>query len=303
MVGNTLHDIRRHVESLATDGGTYRIVCGRTGTSPVPIAGQRFESRDTAQTALRFAEQYRAALRRYDPHLPYHDLIVCETPRGSDAARDATPPFQRPTLQRSARSVGGDSVTDHQPLIDFCHDVTGALFETLATEGFAAVERAVMDVYLDAAESISDRDEFCLILLESMVEELTDRLSADEQARVLASAAARLPPTVDDGATIETVLEYLVSVSIVSDYRLTSMDDAVSPRAWLVRLSEYALQGDERYLPTLPLAIELRRIYPESVSIEWARSVDADDWELCLSVRSPTESDGTGLLRAAVRDS
>ncbi|WP_223302127.1 hypothetical protein [Haladaptatus sp. R4] len=80
MVGHTLHDIRRSVESLETDDGAYHIICARTGTSPVPIAGRRFDSRHTARAALRFAEQYRAALRRYDPQLPYHDLIVCEAP-------------------------------------------------------------------------------------------------------------------------------------------------------------------------------------------------------------------------------
>lgn len=73
------------------------------------------------------------------------------------------------------------------------------------------------------------------------------------------------------------MFEHLVSVSIVSDYRLTAVDGTASSRDWLVRLTEYALNGDGRYLPTLPLAIELRRIHPDSVSIEWARSVDAND--------------------------
>ncbi|MFH5801278.1 hypothetical protein [Haladaptatus sp. CMAA 1911] len=135
-----------------------------------------------------------------------------------------------------------------------------------------------------------------------MVEELTDRLSEDEQGRVLSAAADGLPPTVDNGATMETVFEYLVSVSIVSDYRLTAVDIATSSRDWLVRLTEYALNGDDRYLPTLPLAIELRRVHSGSVSIEWARSVDANDWELRLSIRTPSESDSAGLLRTAVRD-
>lgn len=301
MVGHTLHDIRRSVESLETDDGAYHIICARTGTSPVPIAGRRFDSRHTARAALRFAEQYRAALRRYDPQLPYHDLIVCEAPETyalvGETAGDTTA-----LARRKDESTADGSVTDRQPLIDFCHDVTGALFETLADEGYERVERAVMDVYLDAAESVADRDEFCLVLLESMVVELTDQLSADEQHHVLEAASRRMPPVEDDGRTIETALQRLVSVSIAADYHLTPLDDTSSSRGWLVTLSEYALDGDERYLPTLPLAIELNRILPDPVSIEWARAVDTHDWELRLSTRDPTKSTDTGLLRAAIRD-
>jgi hypothetical protein len=62
------------------------------------------------------------------------------------------------------------------------------------------------------------------------------------------------------------------------------------------------LNGDDRYLPTLPLAIELRRIHPDSVSIEWARLVDGNDWELRLPIRTPTDSGESGLLRTSVWD-
>ena len=78
MVGPTLIDIREHIEGLATEDGQYYLRCGRTGDRPVPAAGSRFPDRATARAAAGAIEQYRSALRRYDPQVPYHDLIVCE---------------------------------------------------------------------------------------------------------------------------------------------------------------------------------------------------------------------------------
>src|SRR6056297_3609057 len=96
MLGTSLGEIRDHVEALASDGGTYYVVCGRTGERPVPTAGLRFEERATARNAARAAEQYRTALRRYDPRLPCHDLIVCQdVPQVAGTAeleRDSRPP-------------------------------------------------------------------------------------------------------------------------------------------------------------------------------------------------------------------
>lgn len=80
MVGPTLVDIRDHVEALASDGGRYYVVCGRTGDRPIPAAGKRFPTRSRAQAAARATAQYRAELRRHDPALLAYDLIVCQEP-------------------------------------------------------------------------------------------------------------------------------------------------------------------------------------------------------------------------------
>ncbi|MFC7194060.1 hypothetical protein ACFQL4_04340 [Halosimplex aquaticum] len=39
MIGTTLTDIRERIEALATEDGSYYVVCGRTGERPVPAAG------------------------------------------------------------------------------------------------------------------------------------------------------------------------------------------------------------------------------------------------------------------------
>jgi hypothetical protein len=78
MTEPTLRDIRTHLDALAVDVGRYVVVCARTGEHPVPIAGLRFTDRETATRAARIAQHYRSRLRRYDPRVPYHDLIVCE---------------------------------------------------------------------------------------------------------------------------------------------------------------------------------------------------------------------------------
>jgi hypothetical protein len=75
MIGTTLGHLRHHLESLSTATGTYYVVCGRTGEQPVPAAGLSFESRPAARAAVRATEQYRAALRQYDPEVPVTDPI------------------------------------------------------------------------------------------------------------------------------------------------------------------------------------------------------------------------------------
>lgn len=79
----TLQEIRARIDARAVDLGRYTIVCARTSKHPVPVSGLRFPDRETAARAVRSAQHYRARLRRYDPQLPYHDLIVCEGSTGS----------------------------------------------------------------------------------------------------------------------------------------------------------------------------------------------------------------------------
>lgn len=78
MRNGALPAIRAQVESLATEGGEYFVVCGRTGERPVPVETKQFPDRGTAAAAARAATAYRAALREYDPRTPVYDLIVCE---------------------------------------------------------------------------------------------------------------------------------------------------------------------------------------------------------------------------------
>ena len=78
MTAPTLTTLRGRIDSLASDGGAFVVVCGRTGERPVPVGGCRFETRERATRAVRIAEEYRASLRRYDPALPRYDLIVVE---------------------------------------------------------------------------------------------------------------------------------------------------------------------------------------------------------------------------------
>ncbi|MDS0297802.1 hypothetical protein NDI76_03525 [Halogeometricum sp. S1BR25-6] len=195
MVGTTLVEIREHLEALADDEGEFALVCGRTGERPAPVAGERFETRAVARNAARAAEQYRTALRRYDPHLPFYDLVVCQGvgARGRGRTDAVTGERAHPDSTDSARAAdaaASDAVRSRR--VEFCHGVAAAVFETLSEAGYGAVETAVMDAYLELAERVPDPDDLCLCLLESMATELDGRLSAAEQADVLARAADRL---------------------------------------------------------------------------------------------------------------
>lgn len=85
MIGTTLAAISDHIEALASADGDYSLVCARYGDRPVPAAGLRFESRAAARAAARATEQYRDALRRYDPQVPYYDVIVRQEYATDDA--------------------------------------------------------------------------------------------------------------------------------------------------------------------------------------------------------------------------
>lgn len=81
VVGPTLVEVRERIESLATAGGAYCLVCARTGERPVPAEGLRFPDPETARTAARSTEEYRSLLRRYDSRLPRRDVIVARASR------------------------------------------------------------------------------------------------------------------------------------------------------------------------------------------------------------------------------
>ena len=153
-----------------------------------------------------------------------------------------------------------------------------------------------MDVYLDAAEDVDDRDEFCFLLLESVVTELTRPLAPAEQVRLTRAAADRLPPVEETADPVETTLRHLASVSLVGDFEVGSPRTGGAGNARRVTLYRYTLDGDGRHLPTLPIAVDLLRHYRGPVAVPAARAVEPGGWQLDLTL------DGTdaGLVRTTV---
>lgn len=266
MVGPTLIDIRDRVERLAAEDGRYYLRCGRTGDRPVPAAGNRFPDRATARAAARATEQYRSALRRYDPQVHYYDLIVCEeTGRDATVAHHRGPAVDGRQRRPSEPVISDSSASERRDLVEFCHRVVGTVFETLSEAGHDGVESAVMDAYFGLAETVGDPDELCLCLLESLAGELDDRLSAADQATVLADAAARLASPGGDGDPLDATLAAVERRGIIegyarSPYSIGLDDGAGSVAVWI---SGYALSARESRLPVLPLAFELSRRYGE----------------------------------------
>ncbi|WP_129113777.1 DUF7551 domain-containing protein [Halegenticoccus tardaugens] len=301
MVGTTLVEIRGHIEALASEAGEYYLVCARYGDQPVPAAGLRFEDRATARAAARATEQYRNALRRYDPHLPYCDVIVCQ---GSTAP---APPTTASTLSAKRRAEPQprrdiESPTperDRHGLIDFCHAVAGAAFEAVAASEHDALERAIVDAYLAEAETIDSPDELCLRLLESMATELDRRLTPTEQARLLENAAELLPDPDSNADPLDATLSHVCSVELAREYTLgpCAIDLDQDRRSWDVTLSGYVLDGTTERFTTLPLVIDLLRRRPDpAFVISRARlSTDAEipsTWSFRLTVTSDANPRG-----------
>jgi hypothetical protein len=252
MVGRSLRDLRERIESLAVPDGRFEVVCARTGEQPFPVTGARFPDREAAGEAAALAGRYRAALRRYDGHLPPHDFVACEALPGD-------PP-------RPAAAA----------MVEFCHDAAGATFEALTDRGHDAVERTVMDRYLDAGETVG-RNELCLSLLRTSAAELAARLDRGEQARVLADAATRLSTPGPAGeAPVESVLARFEALGLVEGYGTHDYIDG--GRRVEVVLETYALAADD--CPTLPLSLSLLRAGTRPAVTRAAR--DGADWELGL---------------------
>ncbi|MFB6156714.1 MAG: hypothetical protein ABEJ34_02595 [Haloferacaceae archaeon] len=302
MVGVTLADIRDHVESLASDDGPYYVACGRTGDRPVPVARKRFDDRATARSAVRATEQYRTALRRYDPQLPRYDLIVVQDPppsTGAERSRGLPDPSGR--TPRGPGTDGTPSGGSRRRLVEFAHRVAGAAFETLSDAGYDAVETAVMDAYLGHAESTATPDDLCLCLLESMATELDGRLSPAEQTEVLAGTADRLPPIEPDDRPLAATLSALEARGLLEGHTRSpwSLDLDDGTRSVLLRLSGYALSPRNDRLPVLPIVVELHRHRPDwSPTALRATPVDGG-WHLTLVRARTVEPDG--LVSAPIR--
>jgi hypothetical protein len=298
MVGMTLVEIREHVEALATDDGDYYVVCGRTGDRPVPAAGHRFEGRATARSAARATEQYRSALRRYDPRVPYYDLIVCQD------ARPVSPADQPPregAYQSLSEPVlrAASPQPERRELGEFCHRVAAAVFEALSGDGYGSVETAVMDAYFELAETVAGPNALCLCLLESIAGELDARLRPTDQADVVTSAAARLGA--DPAAEpLAATLARLENRGLIRGYTRSPWagDHGGGPRSAVVRLSEYALSPRRGRLPVLPIVLDLARRQPAPLPSS-LHAVERDGgWEVTL-VRAG-EGEPSGLASAPI---
>jgi len=306
MVGSTLVELRERIEALASADGAFYLVCARTGDRPVPSIGMCFETRTTARLAARAVEQYRTALRRYDPQFPHHDVIVCQDERPDAADGDSGTGGERPD---SADWSLSDPVLDvpivhpsNRGLVEFCHRVAAAVFETLSDSGHDAVERAVMDAYADLAETVTDPDGLCLCLLESMAAQLDSRLSPDEQADVLADAATRLAPVDAEERPLSATLYTLQGCGLLGDYLQSpwSTDLDEGTRSVVVRLTDYALSPRDGRLPVLPLVLGLYRRRPDPPPSS-LRVVDiADGWRVTLALSDGTEPNG--LVSAPIHD-
>ncbi|MFB6196242.1 MAG: hypothetical protein ABEI80_08715 [Haloplanus sp.] len=303
MVGTTLVEIREHIESLASDDGEYYLACARTGERPVPAVGARFEGRTAARNAARAVEQYRATLRQYDPRFPYYDVIVRQD-SGDPSADGMTndPPAEAEPWSLSEPVL---DAAMHRParrdLVEFCHRVAAAVFETLSDADHDAVETAVMDAYFDLAETVSDPDTLCLCLLESMTTELEGRLTPAEQAAVVAGAGARLQSREPSEHPVSATLDALQDCGLIGEYLRSpwSVDLDAGTRSTAVRISDYALSPTHGRLPVLPLVLDLHRRRLDHPPSALRATETEDGWRVTLVLSN--DGDPDGLVSAPIR--
>jgi len=303
-VGVTLVGIRERIDDLADEGGAYYVVCGRTGHRPVPVADKRFGDRAAARRAASAASEYRAALRRYDPKVPHYDLIVCQ-------ARDrptTEPGHTCPGPEGAQRSLshpvltGAVEARGRDRLVDRCHRVAAAVFESLSDRGHRAAERATMERYTELAEALPTPDGLCLCLLESMAGTLSERLDGTEQAAVLARAADRLDPSGDGAApaTVAAAFTDLRECGVVGEFSPPESPGApAGPGVTGVRFSEYALSPRDGRLPVLPIVVDLFGRLPDRPPRRVRATPHGEGWRLDVAFGEHTEPDG--LLNAPIR--
>ena len=303
MVGVTLAGLRGRIDDLATDTGAYYVACGRTGDRPIPVTDKRFRDRAAARRAADAAEQYRAALRRYDPQVPRYDFIVRQASGPSATAPGHTcpdPPDARWVLSEPVLTdaVGADR---RDQVIERCHRVAAATFEALSDCGYQGVERAVMDRYTVVAESLPTPDGLCLCLLESMAETLSDRLNGAEQATVLARAADRIQPRASDRSPVTAAFTRLQECGVVGEFSPPTAHSVRQPpeRVVGVRFSGYVLSPRRGRLPVLPIVVDLFGRLPERPPQRVWIEPDGDGWR--LGVAFVRDADPGELVNAPIR--
>lgn len=271
MVGHTLADIRRRLDELSVAVGPYRVVSAKTGNSPVPVSGLRFPTRATAAEAASVATAYRAELRGYDPAVRVEDLIVTDYGMGP-TDRDESEP----------------------DLPEYCHAITAPLFETLSRRHRAA-ERAVMDRYLDAAETTDDRDRLCVLLVETAAHVLDAYLAPAEQVGVLSSVAETLPAPTTEAEPLRATLDSLEASGLVDTSHLTTAAAGADQRQ--VTLRGYRLSGRDGACIVVPVVVELLRRQSAAPQLRRAERV-TDGWRLWLSLAGSGPREGVAVVTA-----
>lgn len=302
MVGTTLVEIREHIETLATDDGEYRIICGRTGDRPVPVVGSRFDNREIARSAARAAKQYRRTLRKYDPQVPQYDLIVCQDTEPITRCQQQPDHLERPHQQTLSTPVlqNSESVSQRRDRVEFCHRATGAVFETLSEMGYGDIEQAIMNMYFDLTETVSDPDKLCLCLLRSMAVEIDTQLDPTDQLDILTGAATRLESTDKTKKPLITTFETLRTNALISGFTHSPWSIAREDGLCVIviRMSGYALSALDDRLPVLPIVLEFYRhdSIHRPVSL---RAIDHDtSWQIQFTLANWDVS--TGLVCAPI---
>jgi hypothetical protein len=311
VIGTTLTEIHEHIESLASDDGDYYLVCARYGDRPVPASNLRFDTRATARAAAQATIRYRQALRRYDPQVPYYDIIVCQavsvqTRRARVDACCNSPPTYSASL---SEPVVNRSQSVDRTFVEFCHRVAAAVFETLSEHGYDALESAIMDAYLVHAEALSDPDGLCIHLLESMAVELTDQLDPCEQVTFLSAAASRLeytpeeatgfPSQLPEKLTVDESLSMLEAVGIFRRSARLSKTEATDGRSaeLVIEVSGYTLRPHDGQLPLLPIVLTIHRC--DDAWVPTRMDVSDDGWQVVLRpVGDPGTLDQPGQIFA-----
>ena len=301
MVGPTLVEIREHIESLASDDGDFALLCGRTGERPFPVAGKRFDSRASARAAATATAQYRAALRRYDPQLPWHDVIVREESGPLLEGDECSGGAGSDEWDLSAPAITTTRTGPAGPLVEFCHDVAAAVFETLSARDLDGVESAVMDDYLALAESVADPDRLCLCLVESMAGALGEHLAPAEQATILTDAADRLAPATGGTEPVAGTFARLQRVGLVGEYTRSpaTMDRSERARSVRVEVRDYALTPRDGRLPTLPVVVDLYRRSTRWPPAEIRASPVEEGWD--LTIRLAAEGEPAALASVPIQ--
>ncbi|WP_336034889.1 DUF7552 domain-containing protein [Halobacterium yunchengense] len=226
-MGDDLRSMRDRIDAFAEASGRFYVACARTGERPFPVGGLRFADRETAAAAADLAQSYRDTLERYDPRAPRYDLVVHEE-------TDPRPPERAPALP------------------DACHDVTGAVFESLSALGHRDAERAVLDAYFAAAESTTDLDDLAVVLLRCTARTLADDLAPGDQADVLRDAARRTDVAAD-ATTVDDALAAVAGADLAADVAGTA-------DGWRFRPTVHARDA----AVTLPAAVAVLAVRPDA---------------------------------------
>ncbi|MFC7057901.1 DUF7551 domain-containing protein [Halovenus salina] len=188
--------------------------------------------------------------------------------------------------------------------IEFCHQVAGALFETLSNEGYDEIERAVMDAYFESAETISSRDVLCLRLLEQMAAELDSQLSNTTQASVLGQAAAQLPVSSTQETTLTAAFDRMEAIELLDSYSTSpwTVDPVDGERQCQITVAEYALSPLDTAIPTLPITIDLLCRQPDTTfTVSGVTRTNSDTWQFTLT--ADVDGEPAGLTTAPITES